>query len=63
MKIKELRQKNDIELKKMLESSHDKLREDRFKVASRQMKNVRDIRATRKTVAQILTILKERKNK
>ena len=60
MNTKELRLKSDSELKKLLADTRDHWREIRFKVAQRQLKNVREIRATKKTIAQILTILKEK---
>ncbi|PIY96352.1 MAG: 50S ribosomal protein L29 [Candidatus Kerfeldbacteria bacterium CG_4_10_14_0_8_um_filter_42_10] len=63
MKIKELREKSDAELQKLLKSTREHLREVRFKVASEQLKNVREIRVDRKTVAKILTVEKERSNK
>ena len=63
MKVKELREKSDAELQKLLKSTREHLREVRFKVASEQLKNVREIRVDRKTVAKILTVEKERSNK
>ncbi len=61
MKVKELRLKSDNELKTLLKESREKLREMRFKVAQRQLKNVRDVRKTKKLIAQVLTILRERR--
>lgn len=63
MKIKELREKTEGELQKLLKSSQEHLRELRFKVSSDQMKSVRDIRKVKKTIAQILTILKQQQPK
>ncbi len=60
MEIKELRTKPEAELQKMLLELQDKLRDLRFKVGSEQVKNVREIREIRKTVAQIKTLLKEK---
>jgi large subunit ribosomal protein L29 len=62
MKLKELKQKNKIELKKLLSESSDKLRDLRFRVASRQLKDVRQIRKVKKTIARILTILANQKD-
>jgi len=62
MKIKELKLKSDNELKTLLAESRNNWREMRFKVAQRQLKKVSDIKAVKKTIAQILTILKQRKN-
>ncbi len=62
MKIKELKLKSDAELKTLLAESRDNWREIRFKVAQRQLKNVSSIKVVKKTIAQILTILKQRTN-
>jgi len=62
MELKELRKKSDQELKKLLAETREKLREQRFKVSTRQLKTVRDVRKTKTLVARILTILTERKN-
>ena len=61
MKIKDLKIKSENELKTLLENSHDKLREMNFKVAQRQLKNVREIREVKKTIARISTLLNEKK--
>jgi len=58
MKIKELQKRPKKELKYLLENSRKKLMDLRFKVSSRQLKNVREIRKTKKLIAQILTLLK-----
>lgn len=63
MKIKELKLKSDNELQTLLTESREKWREMRFKVAQRQLKKVRDIRKVKQTIAQILTLLKERRKK
>ena len=61
MKIKEIRQKSDKELRKLLLTLRDKLRDLRFKIASKQLKNYKEMGKIRKDVARILTVLKERK--
>ncbi len=61
MKTKELQKLTDAELKKALEQNQEKLRSLRFDLASGKVKNVREIRETRKTVARVYTLLKERK--
>lgn len=61
MKFKELKQKNEIELKKLLADSREKLRDLRFRVASRQLKDVRQIRKIKKTIAKVLTLLVNKK--
>lgn len=60
MKIKDLREKTEIELDALLASTRKNLRELRSKVSLKQIKNVREIREKRKMVAQILTLRKPR---
>lgn len=55
-----MREKSDKELQKLLIELREKLRDFRFKVAAKQVKNHRDIRKVKKDIARILTILKER---
>jgi large subunit ribosomal protein L29 len=61
MKISELREKTDIELDRMLAEHRNKVRDLRFKVAARQLTDVREIRETRKAIAQILTLRRSRR--
>jgi len=61
MKIKELQSKSEAELKKLLQEQNSQLNELRFRVSSGQLKDVRDIREARKTVAKILTLLAKKK--
>jgi len=60
MKSKELVSQSDVELHKKLEELRKNLLSMRFGIATRQMKNVREIRTTKKTIAQILTVLSGR---
>lgn len=59
-KITELKQKNDAELKKDLAQLREQSREARFKMHAQELKSNRDIANIRKTIARILTILRER---
>lgn len=59
VKIKELREKNTEELKKLLEEKKEQARKLRFDIASKQVKNVREYRNTRKEIAKILTLINE----
>jgi len=61
MKINELQNKSDDELKRLLAELKDKLRQLRFDIHLRQSKNVREIRKTKKDIARILTLLNLRK--
>lgn len=56
MKIAELKQKSKQELEEMLGVQKETLRQLRFDLAAGKVKNVRQIRQLRKTIAQILTI-------
>jgi len=60
MKTKELKEKSTAELKKLLLDNAEKRRELNFKIANKQLKNVREVRNVRKNIAKIKTILKER---
>lgn len=64
MKVKEIRQKireNSLEeAKKMLADKLEKIRQFRFDIASKQVKNIREIRKEKKDVARILTLIKEK---
>ncbi len=61
MKFKELKTKSDKELGAMLNKSREDLENLKFKVASRQMKDVREIRVAKKMISRILTLQEERK--
>jgi large subunit ribosomal protein L29 len=60
MKAKELRQKTEKELRDLLNESRDKLGQLRFDLASKKLKNIREIRELRKDIARILTILSQK---
>lgn len=60
MKISEISKKSKPELEILLAENRDQLRVLRFDVQLKQSKNVREIRKTKKSIAQILTILKEK---
>lgn len=55
--IQELKLKGAVELGKMLKASREELRELRFKVASDQHKDIRELRDIRKRIARIMTLL------
>lgn len=57
MKYKELKNKSVNELQRLLTESRDKLRELRFKVASDQLKNVREVRGIKKLISRIMFLL------
>ncbi len=61
MKIKEIREKNVEELKKLLSEKREAVRKLRFDVAAKQVKDIREMRNSKRDIARILTILKETK--
>lgn len=58
IKVKELRQKPSSELKMMLKENREKLRQLKFDLASKKLKNVNELKFIKRQVAQILSILK-----
>lgn len=62
MRIKELRQKTEKELSKLLTDSRRHLGELRFNLGSKKSKNVKEISQTRKDIARLYTILKEKQH-
>ena len=60
MKVEEIRKKTDKELQKLLAEQRDEMREVRFKVASRQFKNYKQINKIKKDISRILTVMKEK---
>jgi len=59
MKTKELRQKSKREFKETLINLRDKLRELRFNLAGGKVKNIKEVHQTKKTIARILTLIKQ----
>ena len=57
MDIKEIKVKSKEELNKLLSDNRDKLRDLKFKVANRQLKDVRGIRKLKREIARMLTVL------
>ncbi|MCH7828360.1 50S ribosomal protein L29 [Patescibacteria group bacterium] len=61
MKLVELRKKTETELLDMNRNLKEKGRDLRFQLAAGKVKNVREIRLTKKSIAQVQTILQEKK--
>ena len=59
MKVRELKQKTKKELNDILVENRRKLGQLRFDLASKKLKNIREIRGLRRDVARIITILKQ----
>lgn len=61
MEFKELKESKTEDLQKMLKAEREKSRVLRFSINSKQEKNVRKMRSTKKIISQILTILNIKK--
>jgi len=57
MKSQEMRKKSKTQLQKLLSERREDLRSLRFALVSGKLKNVREIRETKKDIARILTIM------
>ena len=60
MKASEIRPLNDEELLMKLEEAHEELFNLRFRLATRQLGNHREIPKVKRRIARIKTILRER---
>jgi len=60
LKLTEIKALGDAELQKKLEEAHQELFNLRFKLATRQLVNHRELPKTRKRIARINTIIRER---
>lgn len=60
MKAKEIRALSDKELKKQLEAASKERFDLRFRAATKQLKNHREIPRARREVARLKTIIRER---
>lgn len=61
MKISEIRQKSKTELDKLFLELSEKIGKLNFDLVSGKVKNVREIRETKKDIARIMTIMNEKK--
>lgn len=59
MKIQELRQKSEIDLKELLQEKKSRLEELRFLLSQGKAKQVHEVRQVKKDIARVMTILKE----
>ena len=60
MKAKEYREQSDNQLQSLIKENKEKLREFRFALSNKQLKNYNEIKEAKKLVAIAKTILKER---
>jgi len=60
VKVEEVRAMNNVELAKQLEAAHEELFNLRFRLATRQLVNHREIPRVKKKIARLKTIMRER---
>ena len=60
MKVEEMRVLSAEELAKQLEAAHKELFDLRFRLATKQLVNHREVRRTKKEIARLKTIMRER---
>ena len=60
MKIEEIRALNDADLEKRLDEAHQELFNLRFRLATRQLANHRELPKVRKRIARMNTVKQER---
>ena len=60
MKLKEIRDLGTDDLKKQLEETHQELFNLRFRLATKQLVNHREVRRVKRNIARLETLLKER---
>jgi large subunit ribosomal protein L29 len=63
VKVEEVRALTTEELKKQLEEAHQELFNLRFRLATKQLVNHRELPRVKKRIAQLKTIIKERELK
>jgi ribosomal protein L29 len=61
LELKDLKKKSEKELQELLASGRERLRVARFKDANKQLKDTREIRREKKSIAQILTLINAKK--
>jgi large subunit ribosomal protein L29 len=60
LKLKELRDLSDSEMTKQLEETHQELFNLRFRLATKQLVNHRELRRVKRNIARLKTLLRER---
>ncbi len=60
MRVKEIQALSPDELAKQLEEAHQELFNLRFRLATKQLVNHREVRMVKKKIAQLKTIIRER---
>ena len=58
--MKDMRRLSDNEVAEQLRGAQEELMDSRFKLATRQLKNFRALPATRRKIARLRTLMRER---
>lgn len=61
MKAKELRENSEKQLQVLVKDGKEKLKDLRFSLANRQLKDYSEIKKIRKTIARVKSVLKEKR--
>ena len=61
MKAKELREQSERQLQILVKDSKEKLKSLRFSLANKQLKDYSQIKKTRKIIARVKSVLKEKR--
>ncbi len=62
MKFSELKKMKEKDLNSLLSQNREKLRELKFNLARQKVKNPKEIKGVKKTIARILTLLCQKEN-
>ncbi len=60
MRIDEIRALTDDQLERELDNAYRSLQNLRFRLATKQLTNTSEVRATKKSIARLLTVHRER---
>ena len=60
MRIDEIRALTDEQLERELDNAYRSLQNLRFRLATKQLTNTSEVRATKKSIARLLTVHRER---
>ena len=60
MRVQEIRKKTEDDLMKLIGEMRGQVRDFRFKIANRELKNHQQLKQVKKNIARILTVLKEK---
>ncbi len=62
MEIQDIRSKNEKEIRKNLAEMRNRLTKMKFDISSKQTKNHREVRKIKKSIARLMSVLKEKES-